>query len=169
MLSLNDASIQIEELKTSTENEKVLKSQAFMSPCYLSDLNPFSNKLYDKIKQSEFTGKYLGTLDTYTFGQILSFLDYKTILCTVRYVSKPFLQFTSEHMNYIEGLQANAYLRVDLNKVYNGKIKMPPLRHAYFENCTNLTLIYTNSIEKEDGQSPNIHEIMFYIDLFQVR
>ena len=109
---------------------------------------------------------YVGKLSWYVIGHVLEYLDYKTVMATIRYLNKSFLFFTERLLHYVPGLDLHAYLKCNLSDMYNGKCKIPPLCHAYYQKCTKLNIIYFRTTLKDINNKSKI-ETMFFIDLFQ--
>lgn len=159
---------------TEIEEEKELKEQNDLvkdepEPVYLSDTIVYSNSIYQDAKSCGMVFKYLGKLSSYTLGHILGYLDYKTVMATVRYLSKSFIVYTQELLHYVPDLNQHAYLFADLWKVYTGEVKMPPLCHAYYKNCKKLEIIFIASTPGIKQRNWSKYETMFFYDLFHVR
>jgi hypothetical protein len=91
---------------------------------YFSDYNLFSNHMFEDIDKKS-KKHFLHPLSIYTTSQVLRFLDYRTIMTKIRYLSKSFIWLTQEHIQYIEGLNKQALLRASLYEIYKGEVRMP--------------------------------------------
>lgn len=163
----NVAEPKVEETKKEIKEEdhKEDSKKDVLNPVYLCDTKVYSNLIYEHVKDVDLNQKCLGKLDTYITGHILGFLDYKTIMSNIRYLSKSFIKFTTDMLHYIPDLKKDAFIRVKAPKMYKGVDKMPPLRHPYYKNWESLNVIYIVT-EKNDTSVKSKYDTMLLIDLF---
>jgi hypothetical protein len=117
---------------------------------YFSDHSLYSNQIYTRLEE-EMKKVFLPPLSVYVIGQVLKYLDYKTIMIEVRYLNKSFLWLTQQNLQYVEGLDRSAILAATLNSVYDGSTKMPIVHHPYYTQCKKLKIIYQLSGGEEKG------------------
>jgi hypothetical protein len=108
---------------------------------YFSDHSLYSNQIYTRLEEG-MKKVFLPPLSVYVIGQVLKYLDYKTIMTEVRYLNKSFLWLTQQNLQYVEGLDRSAILAATLNSVYDGSTKMPIVHHPYYTQCEKLKIIY---------------------------
>lgn len=135
-----------------------------------------SNLIYYEWKRMKLRS-YIGSMDCYLVGNILKYLDYRTIMLTIGYLNKSFMCFIREMLLYVPNLERKSTLKVDLYAVFQGFTKVPLLRHPYYMNCQTLDLFTVeckssildhNQFEKwlmmdlfqKEGQFPHINELI---------
>lgn len=88
---------------------------------YFSDI-PIYSKDIEKTTLLE-SMKLIGPLGMVATGQILKFLDYKSVMVTMRYLNKGFLKLTTSNLNFIP-CNKTAIMKVSLVEVYKGRSGM---------------------------------------------
>jgi hypothetical protein len=86
----------------------------------------------------------------------------------IRYLNKSCLKYTEEYLNYIEGMERKAVIKTSLKELYSGKIYIPMLNHAYYTNCTSLTIYYEKSITGCFKDTSDL-DLRFMTDLFGIK
>lgn len=135
---------------------------------YMADHQLYSNYIYENSQKIR-DWKLFGSLTLAPTGQVLNFLDYRFVMSKVRYLNKSFLALTQSYCNYMPEVKKEAVMKVSLYEVYEGKQRMPILRHPYYTNCSKLKILY-QKCEKKDVlcKSKTDYDKMFFVDLFEV-
>lgn len=135
---------------------------------YFADHSLYSNYIYESAQHIK-DWNMLGPLRLIAVGQVLKYLDYKFIMTTVRYLNKSFLVLTQAKCHYIPEIKREALLKVSLHEVYEGKNRMPIIRHPYYTNCVELKIIYQKWEENDTKYKTKLnYDKMFMTDLFGV-
>ena len=108
----------------------------------LRDVSIYSNDIYLNSFEISPSTKLIGIFRMFLSWIIMEYFDYRFIMTKLRYLNKSFLVFTQENLHYVHNLDRKAYLKMNLQEMYDGSFRMPLLNHPYYQKWTKLTIIY---------------------------